>query len=152
MPKLFFYRRDGGRSVLENACFWEGPARHQAWMMLSGCSHFRARSSRRSFGRKTILQMMTGTRVATKSRLSTGLRVPDTSLGPSGRHGSSKMPSRLAARRDQGLRPLTRRSRNTMSSFSGIFSYICLNLPKLLYYILNISKSIYYIQNTTKYI
>jgi hypothetical protein len=66
-----------------------------------------------------------GKSVATKSRLSKGLRVPETSLGPSGRNGSSKMPSRLAARRDQGIRPPTKDSRNTMSSFSGIFSNIC---------------------------
>jgi hypothetical protein len=46
-------------------------------------------------------------------------------LRTSGRHGTSKMPSRLAARRDQGLQPPTKESRNTMSSFSGIFSYIC---------------------------
>ncbi len=52
-------------------------------------------------------------------------RLEGASLEPSGRHGSSKMPSRLAARRDQGLRPPTKESRNTMSSFSGIFSYIC---------------------------
>ena len=50
------------------------------WMMLSGCSHFRARSKRRSFGRKTILPMMTGKSGETKLWLSTGLRVPETSL------------------------------------------------------------------------
>ncbi len=129
-----------GRS--RGKCMFLGRAYSTPWMMLSGCSHFRARSSRRSFGRKMIFPMMTGNSVATKSRLSTGFRVPETSLWPSGRHGSRKVPSRIAARRDQGLLPLTRRSRNTMCSFSGIFSHICLNLPKIIYYTLNISKYI----------
>ena len=103
----------GGFKFLGRAC-------STPWMMLSGCSHSRARSKRKSFGRKTILPMMTGKGAGTKSWLSTGLTVPETSLGPSGRHGSIKMPPRLAAKRHQALRP-PKRSRNTTSSF---FRYI----------------------------
>ncbi len=127
----------GRRTVGPEKCMFLGRACPTPWMMLSGCPHFRARSSRRSFGRKTILPMMTGKRVATKSRLSTGLRVPETSLGPSGRHGSSKMPSKLAARQDQGLRPPTKRSGIRWVAFQVYLVISVLNLPKYIHSILN---------------